>query len=267
MGTRLGQNFLKNPQIAAKIAEAANLTPQDIVLEVGPGRGILTTELLARARRVIAVEKDGQLVAFLKGKFAAEIATGKLILVGDDILKIDFQKLMKLKANEAKNYKVVANIPYYITAHLLRHFLEAAHQPESMTLMIQKEVATRLAAKPPRMNLLALSVQVYGTPKTAFIVKRGSFIPPPKVDSAVITIGHISHDFFKGHKIKETDFFALLHAGFAQKRKMLAGNIAKLAGDKKLATALLVRCGIKTTARAETLLLEQWATLTKAIST
>jgi 16S rRNA (adenine1518-N6/adenine1519-N6)-dimethyltransferase len=301
MGTKLGQNFLKHPEVAAKIALAAKLTLQDTALEVGPGRGILTAELLKRAMRVIAIEKDEKLADFLAGKFAAEIAAKKLILVRGDALETIPSKgspwiIQGLPLDE---FKVVANIPYYITGQLIRRFLEAKNQPQSMTLLIQKEVAERIVAKPPHMNLLALSVQCYGAPKIAFRVGRNNFSPPPNVDSAVIKIDNISRDFFKkltqstsattpigpsyvSHRTVlckiEAGFFTLLHAGFAQKRKQLAGNLAShlskgsswmiqgLPLDKKLAQKTLVANGISPTARAENLSLEQWALLTAALA-
>ncbi|MBI5742711.1 MAG: ribosomal RNA small subunit methyltransferase A [Candidatus Niyogibacteria bacterium] len=261
MGTKLGQNFLKHQGVAARVAEAAKITPRDTVLEVGPGRGILTAELLARAARVIAIEKDEKLVGFLAGRFAAEIAAKKLILIRGDALEFNPANY-QLKTN---SFLVVANIPYYITGQLIRRFLEAAIQPASMTLLIQKEVAERIVAKPPHTNLLALSVQCYGTPRIAFKVGRGNFNPPPNVDSAVITTLNISHDFFKQNKISEKDFFTLLHAGFAQKRKQLAGNIAIIAGGKERATRLLAKCGIAPKARAENLSLVDWAKLASAL--
>src|SRR3989344_3180155 len=180
----LGQHFLKNKKILEEMARAAELSKKDIVLEVGPGRGTLTEILAARAKKVIAVEKDRDLIPVLREKFRdyknAEIIEG-------DILA----KAVKppLGGLTAKSYKIVANIPYYITSRFLRIFLSNSKvRPKLMVLMLQKEVAERICAKPPRMSLLALSVQLYAKPEIIRRVSKGQFSPPPKVDSAIIKI-------------------------------------------------------------------------------
>src|SRR3989344_603830 len=175
---RLGQHFLRNKKILEEIARAAELSKRDIVLEVGPGHGELTEFLARRAKKVIAIEKDWELISQLREKFKdranVEIREG-------DILK---SKFLNLKSS----YKVVANLPYYITSRFLRTFLERKNKPKLMVLMVQYEFAKRICAKPPEMNLLALSVQAYAKPQFIRKVSRGNFSPPPEVDSAVIKI-------------------------------------------------------------------------------
>ena len=177
MNKRLGQHFLKNKKILEEMARTAEITKNDIVLEVGPGLGSLTEILATRAKKVIAVEKDCDLIPILRDKF---LNYKNVEIIAGDILQI---------FNQFKNYKIVANIPYYITSRFLRLFLsETKFRTKLMVLMVQKEVAERICAKPPRMNLLALSVQLYAKPEIIRKVSRGQFSPPPKVDSAIIKL-------------------------------------------------------------------------------
>ncbi|MEK7122073.1 MAG: 16S rRNA (adenine(1518)-N(6)/adenine(1519)-N(6))-dimethyltransferase RsmA, partial [Patescibacteria group bacterium] len=254
--TKSGQHFLKSESIARKIVETAALAPNDVVLEIGPGKGILTVELLKRAKKVIAVEKDAKLAIFLKNKFGS--STSKLEIIQGDILKID-PKTYNLKD---KTYKIVANLPYYITSRFLRRFLESDCQPAAMTLMIQKEVAQRITlnvgARPPKTNLLAISVQVFGQPKIAFKVSKNYFSPAPKVDSAVIAITNISRDFFTKNNIEEKKFFALVKAGFTHKRKLLINNLETQSPSKEKWQETFKKCGIPEKSRAENLSLQDW---------
>ncbi|MDD5033069.1 MAG: 16S rRNA (adenine(1518)-N(6)/adenine(1519)-N(6))-dimethyltransferase RsmA [Candidatus Pacebacteria bacterium] len=244
---RLGQHFLNTSaggkKIIADIIEAAELKKTDIVLEVGPGKGVLTEALLEKAKKVIAIEKDEKLVEFLKEKF---FGRKNLQLTCGDILKIENLKI--------KNFKIVANIPYYITSRFLRKFLTARDQPETMVLMIQKEVAERICAKNKKESLLSISVKAYGNPKIARGVSAGNFSPPPKVDSAVIKIENISRNFFHQNGIGEEKFFETVKKGFSQKRKMLKNNL-------KISSEALARCGLSEKARAEDLNLKDWACL------
>ena len=227
----LGQNFLKNKKILAEIARAAELSKKDTVLEVGPGHGELTEFLAERAGKVIAVEKDRDLIEPLKEKFKAK---KNVKIIEGDILKIHNSKFIIHNSE----FKIVANLPYYIASHFLRKFLP---QPQArfrarasmMVLMVQYEVAKRICASPPDtnpvrsglasngMNLLALSVQAYGKPKFIKKVSRGNFSPAPNVDSAIVKISEISDNFFKKNKINQKKFFEMLRAAFQQKRKML----------------------------------------------
>ena len=247
----MGQNFLINPRVLQKIIETADLK-NDIVLEVGPGLGTLTQELAKKAKKVIAVEKDKQMNEVLKETLKdfknVEIIEG-------DILKILKQKPSILKSSK---YKVVANIPYYLTSPLIRMLLESANPPEEIILMIQKEVAQRITAQPPKMNLLAVSIQFYAQPKTISYVSKASFWPEPKVDSAIIKISNIE-------KIKEIDqerFFKIIKAGFSSPRKQLANNLSeKLKIDKGEIKSALAKCGLNPQARAESLRIENWEKL------
>mgnify|MGYP001605819987 FL=1 len=251
----LGQNFLKSEKIAQEIVEAGEVCSDDIVLEVGPGKGILTEELLKKAKKVIAVEKDEQLEEFLKTKFVTEINSGKLEIICGDILdKHQGESLML-----PKEYKIIANIPYYITSHFLRTFLEGDTQPSMMVLMVQKEVAERivgrnkLARRRGGESLLSISVKAYGQPEIIRYAPAGYFSPAPKVDSAVIKISGISKKFFKD--ISEKKFFETVKKGFSQKRKMLINNLKAQKDD-------FTACNIDEKARAENLSLEQWKCLT-----
>lgn len=255
----LGQHFLTNKGIVASIVDAGDVSPREAVLEIGPGRGVLTAELLKRGARVIAVEKDAELLPFLEEKFEKEIKEKQLLLIGDDIL--DFHpETYKLKP---ETYKLIANIPYYITGAIIRKFLTEKNPPKKMVLLVQKEVAERIVAKNKKESLLSISVKVYGAPKYVKTVKAGSFTPPPKVDSAILLIDSISRNFF--HKEAsgtptEERFFEVLHAGFAHKRKQLFGNL-RAVFDEKILREKMARCGILENARAESLSVGDWKCL------
>lgn len=239
----LGQHFLTRAAIAERIADAAGLAPDATVLEIGPGRGILTRALLARAAHVVSVETDADLFTELSEAFAPDIEAGKLTLVKSDVRAFDLASL-------PKGYDVVANIPYYLTGELFRMFFEADNQPRSLTLLVQKEVAERIARE-KKESILSLSVKAYGTPQYAFTVSRGSFAPPPAVDSAVLVVRDISRANFASRE-EEQHFFDLLHAGFAHKRKLVRRN---------LAAAGLPPGDIPEKARAEDLPLSAWLAL------
>ena len=238
----LGQNFLINPRVAERIAKEANISSTDIVLEIGPGKGYLTKYLLPKAKKVIAVEKDERLADELAEKYKKEVAKKKLIIIKKDILDFATQdaisnfcsgprprgpdRSQKLKLH--LGYKIVANIPYNITGAILKKFLSGKNKPESMTLMVQQEVAERMMARDGKESLLSISVKAYGTPKILFNVSRGNFFPAPNVDSAVIGIKDI-HD-----NLDEDLFWEVLHAGFAHKRKKLFSNLKTLVQDVSL---------------------------------
>ena len=241
----LGQNFLKSEKIAEEIVSAGEVGSDDIVLEVGPGKGILTEKLLEKAKKVIAVEKDEQLAEFLKDKFKNN---PKLEIIRGDILKFS---PMSRRDLDIGRYKIIANIPYYITSRFLRTFLESDCQPSLMVLMVQKEVAERIVGK--RESLLSISVKTYGRPEIIRKVPAGYFSPAPKVDSAVIKISGISKNFFQD--IGEKKFFETVKKGFSQKRKMLINNLKAQKDD-------FTTCNIDEKARAENLSLEQWKCLT-----
>ena len=252
----LGQHFLSSSAIAARIADAASLSDEDTVFEIGPGTGILTNELLSRAEKVIAIEKDDRLITPLSEKFKKEIASKKLTLIHADVLDFDISKYFN-----KRNFIVVANIPYYITGVLIRKLLVSKTQPKRMVLLVQKEVAERIA-RTKKESLLSLSVKVYGTPRYVATIKRGSFTPQPNVDSAILRIEDISKKHFS--KIKEGAFFELLHHGFAHKRKLLIGNLTGTFGKERVTNAF-TETGIPLNARAEELSLEKWLNLSPSV--
>ncbi len=212
----LGQHFLKNKTILEEMCRAAELSKKDAVLEVGPGRGELTEFLAARAGKVIAVEKDSGLIPLLRSKFKPH---KNVKIIEGDILKIQKSKIKN--QNDKSKFKIVANLPYYLTSRFLRTFLEGKNKPKLMVLMVQYEVARRILAKPPGMNLLALAVQAYAKPKFIRKVSRGYFSPPPKVDSAIIKISKIKNQ--KPKKLEQ--IFKLARRAFQQKRKMLRQSL------------------------------------------
>lgn len=250
----LGQNFLMHAQTAERIVLAARV-PKDVpVLEIGPGTGMLTRVLLAEGYRVIAVEADDELVPELERTFASEIEEGRLALVHADIREFDTATL-------PVRYALIANIPYYITGEIIRSFLTGTHKPLSMTLLVQKEVAERIArqGKKAKESLLSLSVKAYGTPRYCFTVPKGAFRPAPSVDSAVISIDDIDPEAF-GDATGERLFFETIRAGFAHKRKLLAGNLAVLHTPEAVSRAL-TEANIPEKSRAEDLSLADWRRL------
>jgi 16S rRNA (adenine1518-N6/adenine1519-N6)-dimethyltransferase len=257
----LGQNFLINKHICSDIVEAGEVCGTDVVLEIGPGKGVLTEKILEKAGKVIAIEKDVELCEFLRQKFAQEISSGKFELISGDVLNFDFPARQDL----AGKYKLLANIPYYITGQIIEKFLTAENQPSVMVLMVQKEVANRVVAKDRKESILSMSVKVYGEPKYIKTVKAGNFFPKPSVDSAVLKISNISKDFFQG--FSETDFFSLVKAGFAHKRKMLIGNLTTWQTERQVDwKQMFEKCGISEKARAEELSLKDWGSLLKSLN-
>jgi len=258
---RLGQNFLIDEKVLRKIIEAAELSKDDIVLEVGPGIGNLTAELAKRVKKVIAIEKDQKMVEILN-----ELLEGWKVrnvkIVKADILKFS-PKIYNLKS---KIYKVVANIPYYLTSPLIRKFVETVEvKPQLLVLMVQKEVAQRICTKPPDMSILAVSVQFYAKAEIISFVSKKSFWPQPKVDSAIIKI--IPRKSALPIRVNPLLFFKVVRAGFSQPRKQLANNFSKKLGiDKIKVREWLLKNKIQPTQRAETLNLEDWINLTKSLN-
>lgn len=254
----LGQNFLQDEGALAKIADAAELMPGDTVLEIGPGAGSLTRHLAHRARRVVAVELDNALAPVL-----AETLAGydNIDLVFGDILEQDMGALL---GADAAGYKVVANVPYYITSAILRHLLENAVQPGLLVLTIQREVAQRIVAGPGALSLLAVSVQYFGQAELVGRIGAGAFLPRPKVDSAIIRVR--LHDQPLAPDVPVRDFFRVAQAGFGQKRKQLKNALsAGLQRPTDEIVAALESAGIAPSRRAETLSLPEWAELARAL--
>ena len=257
-----GQNFLKSPAVAERMVEAAKISSADLVLEVGPGKGALTEKLLARARQVFAVEKDERLVFYLTLKFKEEFKQNKLVIIGADILKFDPTSI----GLQTGGYKIVANIPYYITGEFLRHFLSEVVQPSQMVLMVQKEVAERILGRNPKAtnalglkeSILSISVKAYGEPKYLETVNAELFTPKPKVDSAVLMIDKISKNFFTD--VSEKRFFSVVKRGFAHKRKLLINNLEIITATGR---KVFADCDIAPNARAENLTPRQWRCLAK----
>lgn len=249
-GARLGQHFLKHAWAARALAHAAGVRNGETIVEIGPGKGVLTKELLTFAP-VVAIEKDPPLVEILKETFAGDITSGRLRLVEADIRDVSPETL------GLGEYVLAANIPYYITGEIIRQFLTSSKQPRAMALLIQKEVAQRITSA--KESILSLSVKAYGVPKIVEKVSRTHFSPPPSVDSAILAVTNISKDFFDG--ISEEDFFRIVHAGFASKRKFLSNNLAVAFGKEAVADAFK-KCEIPEKARAEEVSLHQWKALT-----
>ena len=254
----LGQNFLKSKQALREIIEAADIHHTDTVLEIGPGKGVLTAELLKNSGKVIAIEKDERMIEYLSLLFASDITSGKLELISEDILTYE---------PKVKEFKLVANIPYYLTGQIFRKFLETENQPSLMVLLVQKEVAERIVARDGKESILSMSVKAFGTPKYIAKVAAKYFSPQPKVDSAIILIKDISKRFFIESGISEQRFFEIMKAGFAHKRKVLVGNLKTAFQElnpEKINQAL-VEAGINEKARAEDIGLSQWEKLIKAL--
>ncbi len=254
----LGQHFLTSDVVPKWMCDAANLTKGEIVLEIGPGTGILTKEILDRGVKVIALEADARAIAELEQTFNDELTSGQLIVKHTDVRELDLAQIPELKDHQ---YKVIANIPYYLSGFLFRNLLEASIQPSDLVFLVQKEVAKRATsslAKGEKESLLSLSVQVYGTGKFIKSVGRGHFVPPPKVDSGIVAIYDINRDHF--NNFNEADFFKLLHLGFGQKRKQLLGNLAKEYPRDKL-VHIFSTLEINETIRAEDVPLDKWLEL------
>ncbi len=260
----LGQHFLIDEEVLKLITSAAELTSSDVIMEIGPGLGILTKELSRQAGWVITIELDNRLAAILEQTLAS---FDNVTTINEDVLKIDPAAL--LQEQKAKfpptidspfSYKVVANLPYYITSPVLRHFLEASVTPQIMVIMVQKEVAEAIVAEPGQMSLLSVSVQFYGKPRIINRVPAQCFYPAPEVDSAILRI-----DLYPQPAVTVADkesFFELVRAGFSASRKQIGNSLAQgLRLPKAEVLSLLGEAGIVPQRRAETLTLDEWARL------
>lgn len=274
----LGQNFLRDAKILKKIVDFAQIEKEDVVVEVGPGEGGLTKPLLDKARKVIAIEKDDELAEGLVDKFDLEIKAGKLEIVRGDILN---------HSPSTTNYKLVGNIPYYITGAIFKKFLESKNPPKSICFVTQKEVADRIVARDGKESILSISIKVFGNPEYGGLIKAGSFYPKPKVDSAIIAVRGISREKFfeRASRVRrheheheheeifsrklsvqseddfsrlEKKFFEILKKGFAHKRKLLMKNL-------EVPKTVFDICGIGEKARAENLKVENWLCLANEI--
>ncbi len=274
----LGQNFLKSKTALLAMIKAGEINSNDRVLEIGPGQGALTEKILETEAKVIAVEKDDRLIEYLKEKFASEIQNGQFSLIHGDILELDLEKL----GFKTVDYKLIANIPYYITGLIFRKFLSGSIQPKKLVIMVQKEIADRIIARDLKESLLSLSVKAYGIPKKIMKVEKENFSPAPKVDSAILLVDNISKDFFHeksadlvashekakalvaSKEITEEKFFEVIKAGFAHKRKMLIVNLKEKFGKNDL-QKIFHELKIPEKARSEDLKLEDWKELIKKL--
>lgn len=250
----LGQHFLVDRRALARIADAALLEPDDTVIEVGPGLGVLTREIGRRAGRVISVEIDSGLA----GMLSSDPATGNNItVVNADILQTSPVSLLPSGVEE---YKVVANLPYYITGAVLRHFLESAMQPRLMVIMVQKEVARSITAMPGQMSLLSIGVQLFGKAEIVTSVPAKSFHPVPKVDSAVVRVTAYSSQLIEPEY--RQGFFRLARAGFGSPRKQLINTLSHgLDLNKDTVAEIMQKADIDYRRRAESLSVEEWLNL------
>lgn len=260
----LGQHFLIDEEVLKLITSAAELTSTDVIMEIGPGLGILTKELAKQGGWVVTIELDSKLADILKQTLAS---FSNVTIINEDILQVDPATLLR----EQKvgfppviispfSYKVVANLPYYITSPVLRHFLEASLKPQIMVVMVQKEVAEAIVAKPGQMSMLSISVQFYGQPTIISYVPARCFYPAPEVDSAILKI-----NLYSQPPVEVTDkesFFELVRAGFTASRKQIGNSLAQgLELPKAECLSLLGKASIVPQRRAETLTLGEWARL------
>ncbi len=261
----LGQHFLIDRDVLEKIVEAAELNPDDTVVEVGPGLGILTGELAGMAGRVIAVEVDAKLASALEKSFAQ---MPQVSVLNANVLEMKPGEILGrhgMTADFSGNYKVVANLPYYIASPILRHFLEASPKPGLMVVMVQKEVGQSIVAQPGEMSMLGVSVQLYGKPSIVDYVPAGSFYPRPKVDSAIIGI-----DVYPRPAVNVEDvsgFFEVVRAGFSAPRKQLRNSLGLgLQLETQVVIELLEEAEITPQRRPQTLSLEEWAQVYRAFA-
>jgi 16S rRNA (adenine1518-N6/adenine1519-N6)-dimethyltransferase len=250
----LGQHWLRDQNVLKQIIQSAQVNPSDTVLEIGPGTGELTRHLVKAAKQVIAVELDRALAQ----KLASLQIADNLQVIEEDILKFNLNKL-------PKNYKVIGNIPYYLTSNLIRVLSESTNQAQRAVLLVQKEVAQRAAAQPGSMSMLSVSAQFYWQVELGVQVPAELFSPPPKVDSQVLILKRRTQPLFKG--IDSKKFFKIVKAGFSAKRKTLQNNLSRLMGLDKQATAeVLKSCGVAPNQRAQMLSLKEWHKLYKKLT-
>ncbi len=249
----LGQHFLIDKAVLETIITAAELLPEDSVIEVGPGLGVLTVELARQAGHVLAVELDTKLTSFLKHRLSH---WPNVTIINTDILKTSPSQLLKGRAS----YKVVANLPYYITSPVLHYFIEASTKPLLMVVTVQKEVGEAIVAGPGEMTALAVSLQVYSKSRIVAFVPPQSFYPPPKVDSAVVRFDLLPQPAVEVADIRS--FLEFVRYGFRSPRKQLRNSLAQgLRLKPSEAASLLAEAGIESERRPATLNLKEWESL------
>jgi 16S rRNA (adenine1518-N6/adenine1519-N6)-dimethyltransferase len=249
----LGQHWLKDRDVLAHIADCAELSQDDTVLEIGPGLGTLTSELLRRSKKLVAVEFDPELARKLPAQFPGK----DLTVFNEDILSFDLSTL-------PVDYAVVANVPYYITSKIVQMLMTATNKPRIAVLLVQKEVAERLAARPGNMSILGISAQLFADVTLGDVVRAEFFTPPPKVDSQVVILRTRQSPFLTD--VPEKEFFTVVKAGFSAKRKKLRSSLSGgLKITKEKAEELLGQAAISPAARAESLSLDDWVRLTRVV--
>lgn len=253
----LGQNFLTSDYVPKKMCDAADLKEGELVLEIGPGTGALTKEILARGAKVVAIEADARAISALQETFATEITAGQLTIHHHDARTLNLTDFGLIN----HQFKVVANIPYYLSGFLFRTLLDSTCQPTTLVFLIQKEVAARIA-RDTKESLLSLSVKVFGNPTYICTVSRGHFNPPPKVDSAIVAVRDIDREALATQSSEQ--FFHILHLGFGQKRKQLLGNLTKDYSREVLQT-IFKELAIPDNSRAEDISIETWLLLTQKL--
>ncbi|MBI5032821.1 MAG: ribosomal RNA small subunit methyltransferase A [Chloroflexi bacterium] len=271
---KFGQHFLTDPRILESIVNAADITSTDTVLEIGPGLGHLTRVLARRAGRLIAVEVDRALAAKLTTEFAS---ASNVSIIQGNFLNEESAGWIRRHSNQIAGagkrspaplsmpFKVVANLPYYITSAILQHLLENEPRPQVIVVMVQREVAQRIVARPPSMSLLAVSVQLFGQPRIVRTIAAGAFYPPPKVDSAVVRLDVFEQTRLKADQLPR--FFQIVRAGFSGKRKQLRNSLAHgLSINAESISTALLNAKIQPSRRAETLTLDEWLALFHTLS-
>ncbi len=289
----LGQHFLTSRHVLEQIISASKIQKGEYILEIGPGTGILTRSLLEAGANVLAIEKDNRAIDLLREKFSNECQNGQLSVIEGDILDKTFNFIdlfsdfkrnnpysePKYGNNSVKraNYSIVSNIPYYITGAILEKFLEHEPRPNRMILLVQKEVADRIVSRSStdiekgnrKESILSISVKAFGEPYFIAKVPRGAFSPPPNVDSAILTIENISDHHFKENNVDINDFFSILKAGFAHKRKFALNNITERIPDiEKIENIRKTWSDLKldNKIRAEKISLSDWFLIASKIS-
>ena len=257
----LGQHYLTDPNILSGIVAAAELPPEAVVIEVGPGPGTLTAGLAQKVGRLVAVELDDRLAAMLTDLYTG---AAHVHIVPGDALTLSPDQLLDSTGGIAP-YFVIANLPYYITSPLLRHFLEADPAPERMVVTVQLDVAQRIVAKPPQMSILAVAVQAYAQPRIVRRLPPGAFTPPPKVHSAVLRLDRLPEALVS--PAQRERFFTVVRAGFGQKRKTLRNSLSSGLGQppQEIETTLIA-AGVSPKQRAQELDLQQWLAVMEALA-
>ncbi len=246
-----GQNFLVNSEVVDKMVDLAEVSRNDVVLEIGPGLGILTQRLVARAGRVVAVELDGKLYEYLSERFKG--------IKNLELVKADGLKWLEAGGVGRGDYKVVANLPYQITSRILRLLLSRVNPPSGMVVMVQKEVGERMVAKPGKMSVLSVMVQYYGQPVMAGVVKKGNFWPKPKVDSGIVKVDRV-----REYAEEDELFFKVVKVGFLSRRKMLKNNLGNVYGEDEV-VKILGELGLNLKVRAQELRVEDWINLVRKL--